>query len=604
MSAFTLTALNSAKLNGYLGEKLALCLERRIKAEDVDGLVAPFRRREERSLWQTEFWGKWMLAAVPAYEYSGNKALYEQIRSSTQAVIATQSADGYIGNYPDDGRLQGWDIWGRKYTLLGLMGYYDLCKDAQTLQAACRLADLCIKELGPSAKVNIAKTGMHHGMASCSILEPFMRLYRRTREERYLEMARHIIACIEGPDGPQLIKKGLAGVPVAERFPLPDEWWSWYNGQKSYEMMSCYQGMLEMYEELGDERLLRVCDLVAKHIIATEINIVGTGVSNECWYYGKKWQTESATHMQETCSTITWMKFCQTLLRLTGDVIYADELEKTAYNAFLASLNPDASTFSMYCPLEGSRHVSAGQCGMDISCCIANGPRGFFVLPEAAIMSNAEELAVNLYEDLQARVTLKDGLEVSVAINGNYPVNNRVQIAVTPSATATWALLLRIPAWSALTAVTINGAAVAGVNAGSYCRIARAWQAGDVVELVFDFSCRVAELNRCLALQRGPLVLARDSRFNDGAVDATVLMPDDQPLELVAVADAATAAGVWQAFTTKLINDLTAVGPAGGPQLVHFCDYASAGNTWTATSRYRVWLRRGLRVASGDHLRW
>ncbi|HPY91192.1 MAG TPA: hypothetical protein PLT23_10725, partial [Lentisphaeria bacterium] len=64
MSAFTLTALNSAKLNGYLGEKLALCLERRIKAEDVDGLVAPFRRREERSLWQTEFWGKWMLAAV------------------------------------------------------------------------------------------------------------------------------------------------------------------------------------------------------------------------------------------------------------------------------------------------------------------------------------------------------------------------------------------------------------------------------------------------------------------------------------------------------------------------------------------------------------
>jgi DUF1680 family protein len=182
-------------------------------------------------------------------------------------------------------------------------------------------------------------------------------------------------------------------------------------------------------------------------------------------------------------------------------------------------------------------------------------------------------------------------------------VNNKVQIAVTPSATATWALLLRIPAWSALTAVTINGAAVENVNAGSYCRIARAWQAGDVVELVFDFSCRVAELNRCLALQRGPLVLARDTRFNDGAIDAAVLAPGEQPLELVSAPAAAAAAGVWQAFTTKLVNDLNAEGPAGGPQEVHFCDYASAGNTWSAASRYRVWLRKGLRVAIGDHLR-
>ncbi|HQL08783.1 MAG TPA: glycoside hydrolase family 127 protein [Lentisphaeria bacterium] len=603
MSAFTLTPLNATKLDGYLGDKLALCLERRIKAEDVDGLVEPFRHREERNLWHTEFWGKWMLAAVPAYEYSGDKALYEQIRSSSLAMMATQSADGYIGNYPDDGRLKGWDIWGRKYTLLGLMGYYDLSKDPQALQAACRLADLCIKELGPGAEVNIAKTGMHHGMASCSILEPIVRLYRRTREERYLEMARHIIACIEGPDGPQLIKKGLAGVPVGERFPLPEKWWSWYNGQKSYEMMSCYQGMLEMYEELGEERLLRACDLVAKDIIATEINIAGSGASCECWYYGKKWQTEPAMHMQETCVTVTWMKFCQTLLRLTGDVTYAEELEKTTYNAFLASLNPDVSSFSKYCPLEGIRGAGVGQCGMTINCCIANGPRGFFMLPEAAVMSNAGELAVNLYEDLQAQATLKDGLDVALAISGNYPVNNRVQIAVTPSAKATWSLLLRIPAWSAVTSVTINGAALDGVNAGSYCRIERAWQVGDVVELVFDFSCRVAELNRCLALQRGPLVLARDARFNDGDIDAAVLVPGDQRLELATTADAATAAGVWQAFTTKLVNDLNAEGPAGGPQQIHFCDYASAGNTWTAASRYRVWLRKGLRVTIGEHLR-
>lgn len=603
MNTFSLLPLNTTKLNGYLGEKLSLCLERRIKAEDVDGLVEPFRHREERNLWHTEFWGKWMLAAVPAYQYSGDQALYEQICSSSAAMMATQSADGFIGNYPDDGRLKGWDIWGRKYTLLGLLGYYELSEDAQALQAACRLADLCIKELGPGAEVNIAKTGMHHGMASCSILEPIMRLYRQTREERYLEFARHIIACIEGADGPQLIKKGLAGVPVSERFPLPEKWWSWYNGQKSYEMMSCYQGMLEMYEETGEERLLRVSDLVAKDIIATEINVAGSGASCECWYYGKKWQTEPAVHMQETCVTVTWMKFCQTLLRLTGDVRYAEELEKSSYNAFLASLNPDASSFSKYCPLEGIRGAGAGQCGMDINCCIANGPRGFFLLPAAAAMSKDDEIAINLYEDLQTRVNLADGVEVALAISGAYPVQPRVRIELTPSRAARWSLLLRIPQWSGTSLVTVNGAAQEGVTAGSYYRLERSWQAGDVVELVFDFSCQLTELNRCLALQRGPLLLARDARFQDGDIDDAVLVPGDGSLELTDCGEMAAKNGMWQVFSTKLVRDLNAEGPAGGPQEVHFCDYASAGNDWTAASRYRVWLRKGLRVTIGDHLR-
>ena len=32
----------------------------------------------------------------------------------------------------------------------------------------------------------------------------------------------------------------VEGVWVSERFPHPEVWWSWGNGQKAYEMMSCY----------------------------------------------------------------------------------------------------------------------------------------------------------------------------------------------------------------------------------------------------------------------------------------------------------------------------------------------------------------------------
>lgn len=33
---------------------------------------------------------------------------------------------GYIGNYSEEAQLNQWDIWGRKYTALGLIAYYDL----------------------------------------------------------------------------------------------------------------------------------------------------------------------------------------------------------------------------------------------------------------------------------------------------------------------------------------------------------------------------------------------------------------------------------------------------------------------------------------------
>ena len=84
-------------------------------------------------------------------------------------------------------------------------------------------------------------------------------------------------------------------------------------------------------------------------------NAAGSGAAFECWYHGKRFETAPAYHMMETCVTTTWMRFCETLLRVTGKAVYADQLEKTTYNAYLATLARDGSTFSKYCPLSGTR---------------------------------------------------------------------------------------------------------------------------------------------------------------------------------------------------------------------------------------------------------
>ena len=43
--------------------------------------------------------------------------------------------------------------------------------------------------------------------------------------------------------------------------------------------------------------------------------------------------------MQETCVTVTWMKLCHQLLRLTGDRVFADAIEQSFVNAYLGAFN-------------------------------------------------------------------------------------------------------------------------------------------------------------------------------------------------------------------------------------------------------------------------
>ena len=394
--AFTRLPLKDVHLGGRLGRAIDLCVRNRVMAQDGEHLVEPFRRRAETNCWSSEFWGKWFTSAVAAQRYSGDPKLLATVQQSARSLMATQTADGYIGTYSPENRLKTWDVWGRKYTLLGLLAYHDLTGDRAALASARRLADHLMSEVGPG-RASIVKNGAYRGMASSSVLEPIVLLYNRTGDARYLAFAEHIVAQWETPDGPRLISKALAGVPVAERFPPPAKWFTWENGQKAYEMMSCYEGLLELYRVTGKPEYLTAVVKTYENIRDTEINIAGSGASMECWYGGAAKQTTQARHMMETCVTMTWMKLGQNLLRLTGDPRIVDDIERSAYNALLGSMLPDGSSFAKYSPLAGYRALGEIQCESGLNCCSANGPRGMLLLPETAVMATADGIVVNLY---------------------------------------------------------------------------------------------------------------------------------------------------------------------------------------------------------------
>src|ERR1035441_8486084 len=64
---FTLAPPGTVQLQGWLGDKLGLCMNHRVWNQDPETFIAFFRRHNDTDNWRGEYWGKWYTAAVLAY---------------------------------------------------------------------------------------------------------------------------------------------------------------------------------------------------------------------------------------------------------------------------------------------------------------------------------------------------------------------------------------------------------------------------------------------------------------------------------------------------------------------------------------------------------
>ena len=610
----SIAGIGNVRLKGYLGARLDAMIERNVAGKDVDYITAPFlEKTEDKGWWQTEFWGKWMHAAMPCLAYSGNTRLKASVDRGLARILSSQEPCGYIGNYPDELRCgENWDVWGMKYTMMGLLHYYDGAADRQAADralAACRrLCDYVIGELGPNGRRGreLWQTGNWTGYASSSILEPVMWLYRRTNDRKYLDFAAYVVKGMSEPEaGPRLVDLALKGVSVADRNGhgnKPADGGGYVRKTsriKAYEMMSCYQGLLEFYEVTGRRELLDATLAAAEDIVREEINLAGGCACNERWFHGARKQHVAHARLQETCVTITWMRLCAKLLAITGDAKWADRLERTFYNAYLAALKADGSEFTSYTPLSGNRWHGMNHCFMHEDCCNSNGPRGFVCFLETMFRTAGDGATLNFYSSaLLEGIVPKTGKKIAFEMYSLYPRTNRARLVSHTSGAGVVPLRMRIPAWSAQTKVTLNGKPLDGVTAGGYFTIARDWKLGDVVEISFDMPVVAHVQSHFAAFTRGPVLLARDSRFADGDLSEALHTDKrfgggvkDGEVRPTFAAVRVPSDGMWMAFSATLPIGAHYLNPEGSfPVTVFFCDYASAGNEWTRANSYRTWI--------------
>jgi uncharacterized protein len=596
----------SVRFDGYLERYIALSIQNWSKrAVPYKALANFFKDGRPKiadeghtvELFATgEMWGKAVRSAALFYRYTGDPELKALLASTIGDLLSMRRSNGTLSCSPESKQPDGpgGDLWERTYVLLALDEYYECVeRDPAVLKAMVEEVDATLDQVGPPPKARIVDLGWSHDLVdgnnieSSTILEPVMRLYKRTGDAKYLDFARYIVETEGGALHHRIIDEVLGGsdpVNVGGVYP------------KGYEMLSLFEGLTEYYRATRGEQWRIACVELFHKVIEHEITIIGNGGGDQPYHpnvRGEAWDNTAfeqtnpdIQRMMETCTGVTWIKFCHQILRLTADPTAADYIELYAYNGLIGAMKPEGDGFSYVNLLNGIKTNKVGWGtdieGVYVTCCNLNGPEGLAYLPLVAVMQDAEGPVVNLYNAGSAVFPLANAGTATLRILTDYPRDGAIRIEVMPARRQRFAVKLRIPAWSAQTSLTINGKVVP-VTAGTYARIERIWSPRDLLVLNLDMRCRLLKPRHGLhegsdkyrALARGPVVLARDENI------------DPQFSEPVDIIEVDGFVAVKSVKPTMIGTNLQFEVPTRtGP--IAMVDYASV-NCWSG-KRVQTWL--------------
>lgn len=262
------------------------------------------------------------------------------------------------------------------------------------------------------------------------------------------------------------------------------------------------------------------------------------------------------TQGSEFCSAVEMMFSLESMLAITGDVGYADQLEKIAFNALPTQASDDFLSrqyFQQANQVMLTRHVrnfGDNHGGTDVcmglltgyACCTANMHQGWPKFTQnlwyatgspdqsSAQGSNNQGLAALLYSPSTVNAAVGNGTKVTIREETDYPFGETVRFTLTMDKgvkSAAFPFHLRIPAWCKKATVSVNGAVVNGSAGNRIVPLNRTWKSGDVVELrlpMHIFKNRWHE--NSMSVERGPLTYAL--RMNE---EPTRVKNDRDPID-------------------------------------------------------------------------
>jgi len=467
---------------------------------------------------------KWLEAVAWELGREPSPELEALARETIELVAAAQEPDGYLHSWcqvvdpswrwTDLG--MGHELYCAGHLIQAGIAFARTTGETTLLDVARRFADLIDDVFG--APGDTRTDG--HPEVEVALVE----LYRETGERRYLDLADALTS-----------RRGY-GIFAGGRFDL-----RYYQDEEpvrstrsieGHAVRALYlaAGVTDLYSETGDDALLESVlrqwdDLVSGKTYLTG----GVGSRHYDESIGDRWELPPDRAYCETCAAIADVMWNWRLLLVTGESRFADLLERTLYNGFLAghSLGGDAFFYSN--PLQ-SRRGERRHHWNPVACCPPNIMRLLASLHHYLATATEDGVQLHQYAPSTLRADAPAAGPVELAVETGYPWSGTVAVEVVATGDEEWALSLRVPSWAR--AATLDGEPV---EPGGYAKTTRRWRAGDRVVLELDVSPRLTAphpridaVRGCLAVERGPIVYCFEQADLPPGVDlADVALGED-----------------------------------------------------------------------------
>ncbi|RYV49943.1 glycoside hydrolase family 127 protein [Pengzhenrongella frigida] len=319
--------------------------------------------------------------------------------------------------------------------------------------------------------------------------------------------------------------------------------------------------------DTGDDDLLAVLEKQWTTSVARRTYITGgMGSRHQDEGFGEDWELPPDRAYCETCAGIASNMVSWRLFLATGDVRYADLMERTFYNVIATSPDPDGRAFFYANPLQqrtageptapdavNPRAEGAARAPwFDVSCCPTNVARTLATWQlYAGTVDDDGTVSVLQYAPSTVRLSLPDGDRLVLEVETDYPRSGIIVVRVEVAPDRPVRLRLRVPSWATGTALVEGGRRTPA--APGFVTVHRTLVPGEQLRLELPVAARFSWPDRridavrgCVAVERGPVVLC---------VESTDL-PDDLVLEdlrldlSTGLADAEPGAVVQAVFTS------------------------------------------------------
>ncbi|PWS33266.1 aceric acid hydrolase [Pedobacter paludis] len=359
-------------------------------------------------------------------------------------------------------------------------------------------------------------------------------MYRTTKEPRYLELAKHLIAIKgkidDGTDDNQ------------DRIPFLKQTKATGHAVRASYL---YAGVADLYSETGNDSLMNSLNLMWNDVNDHKMYITGglgslyDGTSPDGTSYnpndvqkihqafGRDYQLPNFTAHNETCANIGNVLWNWRMLQVTGNAKYADVMELALHNSVLSGISLNGKNFLYTNPLAQSNNLPFKQRWSKdrvpyislSNCCPPNVVRTIAEVSDYLYSISDKGLWFNLYGGNKVNTKLTNGTKISLEEITDYPWDGNIKININESASQAYSMFFRIPGWTHDAQIKVNGKAVdAETTSGTYTEVNRIWKAGDVIELTLPMEAQLIESNPLVeenrnqvAVKRGPIVYCLES---------------------------------------------------------------------------------------------